>query len=122
MKLYLSQISGNSHKVRILLALLNVAYDKVVLDLSKHEHKNPEFLKINPRGEVPVLEDDGAVIWDSGACLVYIARKHGLRMKQVAVQYRYDDEPSTVRFAAAAAGMVRDLMKIRWNDWRGRYA
>ena len=77
MKLYLSQISGNSHKVRILLALLNVAYDKVVLDLSKHEHKNPEFLKINPRGEVPVLEDDGAVIWDSGACLVYIARKHG---------------------------------------------
>ena len=77
MKLYLSQISGNSHKVRILLALLHVPYDKVVLDLSKHEHKNPEFLKINPRGEVPVLEDDGAVIWDSGACLVYIARKHG---------------------------------------------
>ena len=54
--------------------------------------------------------------------VLYIARKHGLRMKQVAVQYRYDDEPSTVRFAADAAGMVRDLMKIRWNDWRGRYA
>src|SRR5438128_10248860 len=43
--------------------------------------------------------------------VLYIARKHGLRMKQVAVQYRYDDEPSTVRFAADAAGMVRDLMK-----------
>ena len=53
---------------------------------------------------------------------LYIARKHGLRVKQVAVHYRYDDEPSTVRFAADAAGMLRDLVKIRWNDWRGRYA
>src|SRR4029434_7458657 len=37
----------------------------------------PEFLRLNPRGEVPVLEDDGTVLWDSAACLVYIARKHG---------------------------------------------
>src|SRR2546422_11529771 len=50
---------------------------------------------------------------------LYIARKHGLRVKQVAVHYRYDDEPSTVRFAADAAGMLRELVKIRWNDWRG---
>ena len=53
--------------------------------------------------------------------LLYIARKHGLRMRQTAVQYRYDDEPSTVRFAADAAAMLRDLARIRWNDWRGRY-
>ena len=54
--------------------------------------------------------------------LLYIARKHGLRVRQTAVQYRYDDEPSTVRFAADAAAMLRDLARIRWNDWRGRYA
>lgn len=53
--------------------------------------------------------------------LLYIARKHGLRVRQTAVQYRYDDEPSTVRFAADAAAMLRDLARIRWNDWRGRY-
>ena len=53
---------------------------------------------------------------------LYIARKHGLTVKQVAVHYRYEDEPSTVRFAVDAAGMLRDLVKIRWNDWRGRYA
>jgi dolichyl-phosphate beta-glucosyltransferase len=53
---------------------------------------------------------------------LYIARKHGLKITQAAVRYRYDDEPSTVRFAAAAGGMLRDLVKIRWNDWRGRYA
>src|SRR5262249_51728895 len=32
---------------------------------------------LNPRGEVPVLEDGGTVVWDSAACLAYVARKHG---------------------------------------------
>jgi dolichyl-phosphate beta-glucosyltransferase len=53
--------------------------------------------------------------------LLYIARKHGLRIRQTAVHYRYEDEPSTVRFAADAVTMLRDLARIRWNDWRGRY-
>ena len=54
--------------------------------------------------------------------LLYIARKHGLKVAQAAVHYRYDDEPSTVRFAADAVEMLGDLVKIRWNDWRRRYA
>ena len=53
---------------------------------------------------------------------LYVARKHGLKITQAAVRYRYDDEPSTVRFAADAAEMLHDLVKIRWNDWRGCYA
>ncbi len=53
---------------------------------------------------------------------LYIARKHGLTVAQTAVHYRYDDEPSTVRFAADGLAMLRDLARIRWNDWRGRYA
>ncbi len=53
--------------------------------------------------------------------VLYIARKHGLRIRQTAVQYRYEDEPSTVRFAADAVTMLRDLARIRWHDWRGRY-
>lgn len=77
MKLYIAAPSGNSYKAQILLALLNVPYDRVILDLQKKEHKAPEYLKINPRGEVPALEDDGNIVWDSAACLVYIARKHG---------------------------------------------
>ena len=77
MKLHLLPPSGNAYKVRILLSLLNVPYEKVVVDGSKHEHKQAAFLELNPRGEVPVLEDDGTVIWDSAACLAYVARKHG---------------------------------------------
>lgn len=77
MKFYGAQISGNAYKVRILLALLDVPHEKVLIDLAKREHKTPEYLRFNPRGEVPVLEDAGVVLWDSGACLVYIARKFG---------------------------------------------
>jgi glutathione S-transferase len=77
MKLYLIAPSGNAYKVRILLSLLNVPYEKVLIDSSKKENRQPAFLKLNPRGEVPVLEDDGTVIWDSAACLAYVARKYG---------------------------------------------
>lgn len=78
MKLYYMPSSGNSYKVRILLSLLKVPYEKVVLKGgAAREQKQPEFLRLNPRGEVPVLEDDGTVLWDSAACLVYVARKHG---------------------------------------------
>ncbi|MES2565144.1 MAG: glutathione S-transferase family protein [Pseudomonadota bacterium] len=77
MKLYYLPPSGNAHKVRILLALLGLPYEKVFLDGKSQVHKAPEFRKLSPRGEVPVLEDDGVVVWDSAACLIYLARKYG---------------------------------------------
>ena len=77
MKLYYVVVSGNSYKVRILLSLMNVPYEKVVVDTKNGEHKRPPFLKLNPRGEIPVLEDNGVVLWDSAAILVFLARKHG---------------------------------------------
>jgi len=77
MKLYLVAISGNSYKVRILLSLLKVPHELVFVDTRNKAHKKQPFLSLNPRGEVPVLEDDGVVLWDSAAILVYLARKHG---------------------------------------------
>jgi glutathione S-transferase len=76
MKLYSGAESGNSWKIRILLEQFGVPYEKVLIDLLKWEHKTAEFVAtVNPRGQVPVLEDEGRHFWDSGACLVYIARK-----------------------------------------------
>ena len=77
MKLYLVAISGNSYKVRILLSLLKVPHELIFVDTRNRAHKKPPFLSLNPRGEVPVLEDDGTVLWDSAAILVYLARRHG---------------------------------------------
>src|SRR5690349_17024929 len=77
MKLYDAAQSGNASKVRILLSLLNVTYEKMPIDFTKGEHKQPAFLKISPRGQVPAIVDNGSAIWDSAACLVYVARKYG---------------------------------------------
>lgn len=77
MKLYMSPTSGNAYKVRLLLEMLGTPYEKAQVDMAAKEHKQPPFLKINPRGQVPALEDEGHTFWDSTACLVYVARKHG---------------------------------------------
>lgn len=77
MKLYLTDTSGNSYKVRVLASILGVPYEKVYVDWPSREHKSPAFLKLNPRGQVPVMEVEGRVLWDSTAHLVYLARKFG---------------------------------------------
>jgi len=77
MKLYVGPESGNSWKVRILLEQLGVPYEKVTVNLLKWEHKSEAFIRdFNPRGQVPVLEDEGRRFWDSASCLIYIARKY----------------------------------------------
>lgn len=77
MKVYVWKQSGNSYKVRVMLALLDVAHEEIMVDFLGEEHKQPEFLKLNPRGQVPVLVDGDLKLWDSAACLVYLARKYG---------------------------------------------
>jgi len=52
---------------------------------------------------------------------LFIAKKHHLSLAQTAVFFRYDEEPTTVRFVEDAIRMIRDLLHIRRNDWRGRY-
>ncbi|MCC7194907.1 MAG: glycosyltransferase [Gemmatimonadaceae bacterium] len=52
---------------------------------------------------------------------LFIAQRHGLSVRQAAVHFRYDEEPTTVRFARSAITMASDLAHIRINDLRGRY-
>lgn len=75
MKLYDAARSGNCHKVRMLLAQLAVPHELVSVGLASGGSKTPAFLQLNPRGQVPVLEDEGEIIWDSQAILIYLARK-----------------------------------------------
>ncbi|KQS67482.1 glutathione S-transferase [Methylobacterium sp. Leaf361] len=77
MKLYHHPLSGHAHRARLFLSLLGVAHEAVEVDLKAAAHKRPEFLALNPFGQVPVLDDDGTVISDSNAILVYVARKLG---------------------------------------------
>lgn len=77
MKLHVHPLSGHSHRARLFLSLIGADVDIIEVDLASGEHKSPAFLSLNPFGQVPVLEDGDAVITDSNAILVYIAKKHG---------------------------------------------
>lgn len=76
MKLYHHPLSGHAHRVRLFLSLLSVAHELVPVDLMAGVHKQPAFLKMNRFGQVPVLDDDGVIVSDSNAILVYLAKKY----------------------------------------------
>ena len=46
---------------------------RVVVDLLKGEHKGPEYQRLNPNGKVPLLDDDGFMLWESHAIMQYLA-------------------------------------------------
>ena len=52
---------------------------------------------------------------------LFIAQKRGFSVKQTAVHFRYDDEPTSVSFAQSAFVMAGEVLQVRFNDWRGRY-
>ncbi len=56
---------------------LGVPYEFVLLDMQAGEHRQPEFLAINPMGKVPAIVDGDFQLWESGAILFYLAQKYG---------------------------------------------
>ena len=74
--LYDFALSGNCHKIRLLLSFLDLSYTKIPISVKASETKTPEFLRINPLGQVPVLVDQDLTIRDSLAILVYLVRKY----------------------------------------------
>lgn len=77
MKIYHHPLSGHAHRAVLFASLLGVTHELVEVDLAAGAHKQPEFLRLNPFGQVPVLVDGDVVITDSNAILVYLARKTG---------------------------------------------
>jgi glutathione S-transferase len=77
LKLYNYPRSGNCYKVRLLLSMLSLPYACIDIDILKGESLTHAFRQINPRGQVPVLQDGEQTIWDSMAILTYLVRRYG---------------------------------------------
>ena len=77
MRLFYMPLSGHAHRAHLFLSLIGVPHELVHVDLGKGAHKAPEFLAMNRFGQIPVLDDDGVVVADSNAILVYAALKYG---------------------------------------------
>ncbi len=110
MKLYHVTLSGHAHRARLLISLLGLSAELVEVDLA---NKPAAFLELNPFGQVPVLDDDGVVVADSNAILVYLAKKTGRQdwlpedaQGAAAVQRWLSVAAGELAYGAAAARLV----------------
>jgi glutathione S-transferase len=75
MRLYYHPLSSNSRRVLLTAHHLGLNLELVVVDLSRGEHKTPEYLRLNPNGKIPILVDRGFHLWESHAIMQYLADK-----------------------------------------------
>ncbi len=77
MKIYDYELSVNCYKQRLLLGILGVPYESIPVDFFPGwEHKGEAFAEINPLGHIPVIDDDGYILRDAQAILVYLALRY----------------------------------------------
>jgi GSH-dependent disulfide-bond oxidoreductase len=69
--------SPNPAKVALFLEEAGLPYELVPIDTRKGEQFDPKFLAINPNAKTPAIDDDGVVVFDSNAILLYLAEKSG---------------------------------------------
>lgn len=103
-QLYGHELSGNSYKAKLMLSLLGLDYEWIKVDLLTGAHKQPEFLALNPFGQVPVLVDGNIILADAQAILVYLARQYGTQL-----WLPVEPEPMSrvIRWLSTTAGEVR---------------
>lgn len=75
-RIHHASLSGHAHRALVFAKLAGIAHEAIEVDLAKGAHQTPEFLALNPNGQVPAIEDGDTVVHDSNAILVYLARKY----------------------------------------------
>lgn len=77
LKLHGSNASTNYQRVWIYMAEKGLPFEAVTVDMMKGENRSPAFLKLNPRGQIPLLEDgDEIQVYESTAIIQYLEHKY----------------------------------------------
>lgn len=76
LRLYDFELSGSCYKIRLLLNMLGLDYEKVPVDFINKEHKSERYTALNPFGEIPIFEDGALRLRDAQAILVYLAKQY----------------------------------------------
>lgn len=91
MRLYHHPLSTNARRCAMTAVHLRVLLELVFVDLANREQHQPRFLALNPNHKVPVLEDDGFILWESYAIVQYLADKTpGQRIYPLGTRARAD--------------------------------
>jgi glutathione S-transferase len=105
-KLYTFPPSTNSRKVRIALLEKGLEFERINVDLSKREQKSPEYLKIHPFGQIPALDDEGFIIYDSTVINEYLED-----------EYPYPSLMPNHSEGRARARLLEDLRDTHFNPY-----
>lgn len=97
-------LAPNPMKVALLLEELGVAYEAIPVDTRRGEQHAASFKAINPNAKVPAIEDDGVVMFDSNAILLWLADKHGRFVAREASSAERADTLSWLMFIASGVG------------------
>ncbi|MFM0237885.1 glutathione S-transferase family protein [Paraburkholderia phytofirmans] len=76
-RLYTTLLSGHGHRVKLFLTLLDLPFEVVELDMKAGDNRKPDYLALNPFGQVPTIQDGDITLFDSNAILVYLAKRYG---------------------------------------------
>lgn len=77
MDFYYSPLSPPCRSIQLVAKALGIELNLKLINMFEKEHLKPEYIKINPQHTVPTLVDNGFVIWESRAILVYLVEKYG---------------------------------------------
>lgn len=102
--LYRNSLSGHCHRVELMLALLDLPYQSVDLDMANGEHKGSDYLRKNPFGQVPAIDDNGTTLADSNAIICYLAAQYGDGHPWMPSEPKYAAEVQ--RWLSVAAGEI----------------
>jgi len=76
LKIYGADLSSPSNKVRFVANMIGLEYDYKQISIRDGENRKEEFLRLNPAGKVPAIDDDGLTLFESGAIVKYLCDKH----------------------------------------------
>jgi glutathione S-transferase len=102
---------GNTRDLRVLWALeeMGMPYEIVGMDHPNHDLDSPAFRAKNPFGQIPVIDDDGVVVTESGAIVLYLARKSGKLMPRDLA-----GEAQVLRWSVAALNTIEVPVLTLW--------
>ncbi|GGX02691.1 glutathione S-transferase [Pigmentiphaga litoralis] len=82
--------SGSFRRVRAAAKIMGVAIQHKNIDLFKGESHTPDFLKLNPHGLTPVLQDGDTIVWEASAINIYLAEKASSPLLGRSAKERYE--------------------------------
>ncbi len=102
---------GRTRDLRVLWALeeIGLPYEILGMDHPNHELDSPAYRALNPFGQIPVIDDDGVVVSESGAILLYLARKSGKLMP-----HDLAGEAQVLRWSVAALTTIEVPVLSLW--------